>query len=318
MKECIHCGRSIANNARKCRYCGGAAGRKEESAGRAGAVFGRFFVISCSFLLLLLVFRFALVPSVSLIGKGFSHLSSVVGSVILPVTGKRKTVSPEAPPEKPIPARRMPSREKEPFPPDDPMNFAKRSRPEESTEITGTAGAERKQKTPLPEDGAVRARENGTNLMESRPRQKDISGMNASAPGAASPAADKCALNLKAIESAKILWYLETGSEGSRDPEWTDLVPQYLAKKPECPCGGEYIIGTGYHEACCSRCGKAVDPALYSAGEHAMNNIFSSASVRYVRCPRCKAEINRSEMSRSIKNGRAQCPFCGKTLYSPE
>lgn len=55
--------------------------------------------------------------------------------------------------------------------------------------------------------------------------------------------ADRCTTNLKAVESAKAVWAKEVKAGEGAKPEWKDLVPGYLTKKPECPKGGVYAIG---------------------------------------------------------------------------
>jgi prepilin-type N-terminal cleavage/methylation domain-containing protein len=49
-----------------------------------------------------------------------------------------------------------------------------------------------------------------------------------------------CIANLKRISLAKEMWAVaNTGN----DPLWSDLVPDHIKSRPECPVGGEIIIG---------------------------------------------------------------------------
>lgn len=123
-----------------------------------------------------------------------------------------------------------------------------------------------------------------------------------------------CADNLDVLESAKTLWYLDTDSASSEAPSWQDLVPEYLQEMPVCPGGGVYAIGNSYHEASCSRCGKARNPALYSADETAVNGVFAKVEGRYFICHHCRAEIDKKELERSVRKGRASCPFCNEVI----
>ena len=54
-----------------------------------------------------------------------------------------------------------------------------------------------------------------------------------------------CIANMKQIEGAKSTWALENKKTGGDVPADGDLfaADKYIAKKPECPAGGAYVIG---------------------------------------------------------------------------
>ena len=54
-----------------------------------------------------------------------------------------------------------------------------------------------------------------------------------------------CIANMKQIEGAKSTWALENKKTGADVPPDADLfgADKYIAKKPECPAGGAYVIG---------------------------------------------------------------------------
>lgn len=54
--------------------------------------------------------------------------------------------------------------------------------------------------------------------------------------------AETCKVNLRAIETAKSVWARGSGANDSTVPEWDQLVPGYLLKKPVCPKSGAYSI----------------------------------------------------------------------------
>ena len=49
---------------------------------------------------------------------------------------------------------------------------------------------------------------------------------------------------LKQIDTAKEIWFLETGASGDAIPTWNDLVPDYIESKPTDSQGGRYKIGS--------------------------------------------------------------------------
>lgn len=71
-------------------------------------------------------------------------------------------------------------------------------------------------------------------------------------------AADACRTNLNAIDSVKRMWARDTGASVDAMPTWDNLVPDYLTKRPECPSGGVYIIGSVGSKAKCSIRGHVV------------------------------------------------------------
>ena len=56
--------------------------------------------------------------------------------------------------------------------------------------------------------------------------------------------ANVCVSNLQEIQTAKLAWAADTAASQNASPTWDDLVPKYLTKKPVCPKGGTYSIGT--------------------------------------------------------------------------
>ena len=54
-----------------------------------------------------------------------------------------------------------------------------------------------------------------------------------------------CIANLKQVEGAKSTWALENKKTGGDTPNDADLfgADKYIAKKPACPAGGNYLVG---------------------------------------------------------------------------
>ena len=54
-----------------------------------------------------------------------------------------------------------------------------------------------------------------------------------------------CIANMKQVEGAKSTWALENKKTGADVPADGDLfgADKYIAKKPECPAGGNYTVG---------------------------------------------------------------------------
>ena len=54
-----------------------------------------------------------------------------------------------------------------------------------------------------------------------------------------------CIANLKQVEGAKSTWALENKKTGTDVPPDAELfgADKYIAKKPACPAGGNYLIG---------------------------------------------------------------------------
>jgi len=61
-----------------------------------------------------------------------------------------------------------------------------------------------------------------------------------------------CIANMKAIESAKNMWAIDSAGETGSQPEWSDLVPDYLYSKPICSLGGKYSINNMRTPPSCS------------------------------------------------------------------
>lgn len=61
-----------------------------------------------------------------------------------------------------------------------------------------------------------------------------------------------CLANLHMINTAKQVWAMETGAEGSKTPSWSDLIPNYIKEKPTCSKEGIYEIGNIDSTATCS------------------------------------------------------------------
>jgi len=52
-----------------------------------------------------------------------------------------------------------------------------------------------------------------------------------------------CISNLTAIENAKDQCAMEYGLGNGYVVVWADLVPAYIRSQPQCPSGGDYVIG---------------------------------------------------------------------------
>jgi prepilin-type N-terminal cleavage/methylation domain-containing protein len=63
-----------------------------------------------------------------------------------------------------------------------------------------------------------------------------------------------CIQQLKAIEGAKIQWVLESKKGDNDVPSDADLfgADKNLSRKPECPAGGTYTLGTVAEKPTCS------------------------------------------------------------------
>ena len=53
-----------------------------------------------------------------------------------------------------------------------------------------------------------------------------------------------CLANLKNIYGAKALWAMDNPLRLEEEPDWDDLIPDYIEARPNCPEGGVYTIGT--------------------------------------------------------------------------
>lgn len=64
-----------------------------------------------------------------------------------------------------------------------------------------------------------------------------------------------CCKNLKAIESAKELWAMDTHAVPTATPAKSDLYGStaYVKTEPSCPSGGDYTIGDMGTRPSCSR-----------------------------------------------------------------
>ena len=66
-----------------------------------------------------------------------------------------------------------------------------------------------------------------------------------------------CIANLKQVEGAKSTWALENKKTGTDVPPDAELfgADKYIAKKPECPAGGNYTINTVDTAPSCDKSG---------------------------------------------------------------
>jgi hypothetical protein len=71
------------------------------------------------------------------------------------------------------------------------------------------------------------------------------------------PCKNACAMNLRAIEGAKATWTLENKKLPTDTPTDADLFGSdlYILKKPQCPDGGVYTLGTICEKPKCSVAG---------------------------------------------------------------
>ncbi|MEA3489203.1 MAG: prepilin-type N-terminal cleavage/methylation domain-containing protein [Candidatus Omnitrophota bacterium] len=61
-----------------------------------------------------------------------------------------------------------------------------------------------------------------------------------------------CIMNLKHIYGAKALWTMDNNARAWDEPGWSDLVPEYIEKRPYCPERGIYTIGNVRTDPVCS------------------------------------------------------------------
>ena len=66
-----------------------------------------------------------------------------------------------------------------------------------------------------------------------------------------------CIANMKQVEGAKSTWALENKKTGLDVPGDAELfgADKYIAKKPECPAGGNYLIGQVDTSPTCDKAG---------------------------------------------------------------
>jgi prepilin-type N-terminal cleavage/methylation domain-containing protein len=71
-------------------------------------------------------------------------------------------------------------------------------------------------------------------------------------------AATACVANLKALEGAKAFWALENKKSDSDVPGDGDLFgsDKAISRKPDCPGGGVYVIGSVGEKPTCSKDGE--------------------------------------------------------------
>lgn len=71
---------------------------------------------------------------------------------------------------------------------------------------------------------------------------------------AARPSESACINNLRQIDGAAATWALETKAAPGDIPSDADLFgdDRYIRRKPECPDGGRYVIGSGNRRPTCS------------------------------------------------------------------
>lgn len=61
-----------------------------------------------------------------------------------------------------------------------------------------------------------------------------------------------CQSNLKNVLGAKERWAMDNNKSSSATPALSDLVRDYLKLDPECPAGGDYVIGRMDQPPTCS------------------------------------------------------------------
>lgn len=62
-----------------------------------------------------------------------------------------------------------------------------------------------------------------------------------------------CIANLRQVQESVRLWSLENKTEDqSVQCVWDDLIPEFMRKKPVCPCNGTYELGTTGNLPTCS------------------------------------------------------------------
>ena len=66
-----------------------------------------------------------------------------------------------------------------------------------------------------------------------------------------------CIANMKQFEGAKSTWALENKKTGADVPADADLfgADKYIAKKPDCPAGGNYVLGAVDAAPTCDKAG---------------------------------------------------------------
>ncbi|MFH1665757.1 MAG: type II secretion system protein [Candidatus Omnitrophota bacterium] len=60
-----------------------------------------------------------------------------------------------------------------------------------------------------------------------------------------------CIVNLRQIDMAKVRYILDGGE--ADPPEWEDLIPSYMKRRPVCPSAGTYAIGDKETNPACSK-----------------------------------------------------------------
>lgn len=68
-----------------------------------------------------------------------------------------------------------------------------------------------------------------------------------------------CQSNLKQIDAAKEQWAMDARMNTGDVPAWSDLVPSYMKRQPECPSGGTYTLN-----------GVGTDPTCSTGGGHTL------------------------------------------------
>ncbi len=69
-----------------------------------------------------------------------------------------------------------------------------------------------------------------------------------------------CVNNLRMIDSAKDGWAFEGHKPTNAVPTWADVLPYLRNKKPTCPSGGTYTLGTQFERSRCSIPGHSLAP----------------------------------------------------------
>lgn len=68
-----------------------------------------------------------------------------------------------------------------------------------------------------------------------------------------------CISNLRKIDDAKSMWATFEGELETSVPDWSDLVPDYIKRTPECPASGTYDIGQVREFTICDQEGHELD-----------------------------------------------------------
>ncbi len=62
---------------------------------------------------------------------------------------------------------------------------------------------------------------------------------------------DACWENQRLVDTAKQHWMMQESKSPTDTPNWSDLVPKYLKRIPECPLSGTYTLGSCQEDVRC-------------------------------------------------------------------